>query len=616
MKLTTFSSTLLLSTLLGLALTACNDNDNNGTESNLRILHINDHHSNLAPSSAELTLAGATTTVELGGFAKVVTKIRELAGKDPNNTLKLHAGDAITGTLYYTLFKGEADAALMNQVCFDAFELGNHEFDEGDKGLKTFLDYLKSSTTCNTPVLAANVTPKVGESPLAPTTTTDYFKPYIIKELDGKKYGIIGIDVAGKTKNSSNPDKNTLFANEAQTAQKYINELKAKGISKVILLTHQGYNNDLSLAKSLSGVDVIIGGDSHSLLGGESLTAVGLTPEGAYPTKTTNKDGNPVCIAQAWQYATTVGELNINFDNNGVVKGCSGTPHVLLGSTFKRNGTALAGTDLQNVVAAVDANEALSIVAPDQTSETILKTYSDKVTELKKTQIGTASQNLCLTRIPGDVGRSKIAGCDDLTKSHGSDISNVVAKAFLMMSNTSDISIQNAGGVRTDVAAGSITIDTAYTLLPFANTLTEIEMTGQQIIDVLEEATEFALQPSGSTGSYPYASGLRWNMNLSKPFGERVTNVQINPRVASSWTAIDKTKTYKVVTNSFTAGGKDGYLTFGDIPASQKTNTFLDYAKSFVDYVQKETAAGRTIDKLPTDEYSTQQFINTKGEML
>ncbi|WP_020394292.1 NAD nucleotidase [Thiolinea disciformis] len=615
MKLTTFSSTLLLSAALGLVLSACNDKDNNGTESNLRILHINDHHSNLAPASAELSLGGAATTVELGGFSKVVTKIRELAGQDPNNTLKLHAGDAITGTLYYTLFKGEADAALMNQVCFDAFELGNHEFDEGDKGLKTFLDYLKSASTCNTPVLAANVVPKVGESPLAPNTSTDYFKPYIIKELNGKKYGIIGIDVAGKTKNSSNPDKNTLFLNEAQTAQKYIDELENKGISKIILLTHQGYTNDLSLAKSLSGVDVIIGGDSHSLLGGTALTSVGLKPEGEYPTKTTDKAGKTVCVAQAWQYASTVGELTINFDSAGNVKSCSGKPHVLLGNTFKRNGTALAGADLQTVLNAVEANESLSVVTPDQTSDTILKTYSDKVTELKKTQIGTAAQNLCFTRIPGDVGRSKLAGCDALTKAHGSDISNIVAKAFLMMSNTSDISIQNAGGVRTDVAMGTITIDTAYTMLPFANTLTEIEMTGQQILDVLEEATEFALQPSGSTGSYPYASGLRWDMNLSKPFGQRLSNVQVNSRVAGTWAAIDKTKTYKVVTNSFTAGGKDGYLTFGDIPASKKTDTFLDYAKSFVDYVQKETAAGRVIDKLPIEEYSTQQFINAKGEM-
>jgi 5'-nucleotidase/UDP-sugar diphosphatase len=72
----------------------------------------------------------------------------------------------MTGTLYHTLYNGEADAALMNTVCFDAFELGNHEFDEGDAGLRRFLDHLRSGQ-CRTTVLAANVEPAIG-SPLAP----------------------------------------------------------------------------------------------------------------------------------------------------------------------------------------------------------------------------------------------------------------------------------------------------------------------------------------------------------------------------------------------------------------------------------------------------------------
>jgi len=81
--------------------------------------------------------------VDAGGFARVTAAIAELAGQSPN-VLKLHAGDAITGTLYFNRAgtDGEADAALMNTVCFDAFTLGNHEFDKGDTGLKGFLDLL------------------------------------------------------------------------------------------------------------------------------------------------------------------------------------------------------------------------------------------------------------------------------------------------------------------------------------------------------------------------------------------------------------------------------------------------------------------------------------------
>ena len=105
----------------------------------LTILHMNDHHSHLqADEGVDLRLAGQTTRVRSGGFPALIAKTKALlAGRD--DIVKLHAGDAITGDLYYTLFKGAADAALMNELCFDAFALGNHEFDDGD----AVLAYLK-----------------------------------------------------------------------------------------------------------------------------------------------------------------------------------------------------------------------------------------------------------------------------------------------------------------------------------------------------------------------------------------------------------------------------------------------------------------------------------------
>ena len=143
-------------------------------------LHINDHHSRLQPNtSADLRFNGQTTRVETGGFPRVVAKMRELSeGRD--NVLKLHAGDAITGALFYTLLKGAADADLMHEVCFDAFVPGNHEFDDSDAGLARFLDLLNApGAPCRTPVISANVIPEIG-TPLAPTAIDDYFQPYVI----------------------------------------------------------------------------------------------------------------------------------------------------------------------------------------------------------------------------------------------------------------------------------------------------------------------------------------------------------------------------------------------------------------------------------------------------
>jgi 5'-nucleotidase/UDP-sugar diphosphatase len=87
----------------------------------LTIAHINDHHSQLdAFAATELTLDGVPTQVELGGFARQTSTVQVAQAGTPN-LLKLHAGDAMTGTLYYTFFKGKADARMMNTICFDAF---------------------------------------------------------------------------------------------------------------------------------------------------------------------------------------------------------------------------------------------------------------------------------------------------------------------------------------------------------------------------------------------------------------------------------------------------------------------------------------------------------------
>ncbi|WP_075172377.1 NAD nucleotidase [Neptunomonas phycophila] len=594
------------------ALTGCNNSKDDESTLSLRVVHINDHHSHLQSESASLTIDGVETDVTLGGFPRVVSMINQLSNSsDP--VLKLHAGDAITGDLYYTLFKGEADAALMNQVCFDAFELGNHEFDDGDSGLVSFLDDLNSGN-CNTTVLGANVVPEVGVSPLAQNTSTDYIQPYLIKSYGDQKVGIIGLDIASKTKNSSSPDATTEFLDETATAQSYIDELKEQGINQIILLTHYQYENDLTLAANLTDVDVIVGGDSHTLLGNE-FEDFGLNPAGPYPTQVTNKDGNPVCVVQAWQYSYVVGELNVEFNNEGNIESCTGQPHLLLGNEFSRddiNGDSVSvtGNELAAIESSIEASPVLDIVEEDATSATILEGYSEQVDVLKTTVIGSSNDDLCLERIPGQ-GQSTLCSTSE-TQSQGSDISNLVALAFKTMSITSDIAIQNAGGVRTDIAMGDITIGDAYTLLPFANTLSELSMTGAEIIAVLEDAYDYALSPDGSTGAYPYASGLRWDVDSSQTKGNRFTNVQVKLKDEAVWRAIDETETYTVVTNNYIAQGRDGYDTFGVISAQGRVvDTFLDYAQSFVDYVEEQGS----ISKLPSSEYSTQMFYDTDGNL-
>ena len=571
----------------------------------LTILHINDHHSHLrADGRMSLNIGGNNTRVRSGGFPAIVSTFDKLS-EGKSNVLRLHAGDAITGDLYYTLFKGEADAALMNEVCFDAFALGNHEFDNGDAGLANFLDFLNNGD-CQTPILAANISPEVGVSPLTKNSATDYIQPFTVINKGGMKIGIIGIDIATKTKNSSSPDESTLFLDETETAQKYIDELAADGVNHIILLTHYQYQNDLKLAENLRGVDIIVGGDSHTLLG--DFKDLGLNSKGPYPTMAKNADGEPVCVVQAWQYSQIVGELNVDFSNDGVVETCDGLPHMMLGDSFKRKNAdgdrvEIEGTERQAVLDAINADPKLHLVKGDTGAEALLAGFSSKVDELKAAKIGNISEDLCLERIPGQ-GKSKL--CDvSQTSAYGSDISNLVSHAFRDMARTSDIAIQNAGGVREDVPAGDFTIGDAYKLLPFSNTLVELKMSGEEIKSVLEDALDYALNPEGSTGAYPYAAGVRWHVDVSKDKGFRFTGLEFKGPKDGTWTELDMDRIYTVVTNNYISSGRDGYLTFGTISKEGRvTDTYLDYAQSFVDYVRKVG----TVNKLDRSDYSTQSF--------
>lgn len=588
------------------------------TEFELKVVHLNDTHSHLESGSGDLELNGIETRVEVGGYSRVVTKVNDLKTSSDIPVVTINAGDAITGTLYYSLFKGQADAAMMNHVCWDIFELGNHEFDDGDENLAAFLNniggiYNPASAACRSEILGANVIPAQG-TPLYPGDDPNQFiKPFTIREYDGEQVGFVGLDIANKTKNSSSPLPSTQFLDELETAQKYVDQLTADGINKIILVTHIGYDLDLSIASQVAGVDAIVGGDSHSLLG--NFGELGLNSVGEYPTVTTDPNGAAVCVVQAWEYGTIVGELNIGWDADGNVSECNGTPHLLLGDDFLRrpadggDRAPLEGDDLAEVMAFIEATPELSIVEMDEFAEATLAYYSDQVGDLVETEIGVATEDLCLERIPGQ-GRSAICDVED-TAVMGGDIQQAVTAGFLARSFEADIALQNAGGVRVDIPAGPLTIADAYELLPFSNTMVNMTMTGAEIAAVLEEAATFAVLPDGSTGAYPYAAGLRWDVDLSAADGSRFSNLEVKGRDAAEWTPLDPAANYTVVTNSFIAAGRDGYFTFGKVSADGRAvDTFIEYAQSFIDYVVIDREG--VLSKIPAEDYSTQNFTGTE----
>lgn len=162
------------------------------------------------------------------------------------------------------------------------------------------------------------------------------------------------------------------------------------------------------------------------------------------------------------------------------------------------------------------------------------------------------------------------------------------------------------------ILQGNFTINDAYTLLPFSNTMVNIVMTGEQIKNVLEDAIDFYLDPSGSWGAYPRASGLRFDVDEGQEKGSRVTNLEVNPKLAAEWESIDVSTSYTVVTNNFIATPRDGYYEFGNIGEELKVDTYLEYAQSFIEYAKSV----ESLHSVDPNLASTQTWIGAATEAL
>merc|ERR1712048_237409 len=245
-------------------------------------------------------------------------------------------------------------------------------------------------------------------------------------------------------------------------------ELTTAGIKKIILLTHVGYSKDLDWLVQIPNVDVIVGGDSHSLLGSdENLAPIGF-PEGPYPTTQTSSDGRTVCVVQAWEYAYGVGKLDVEFDLEGNVLSCSGMTHIPYDA--EKFEPELTTEEKEAVVEYLDGFGGVFVpVIEDEAAASALKEYQDGLEEIKTTVIATVPEGICFERIPGQ-GRSLICSPEE-TSAQGGGVCNLVAQAFMEQALTADFAIQNGGGCRTDIFAGDFTIDNAYS---FASVLQHV----------------------------------------------------------------------------------------------------------------------------------------------
>lgn len=611
--------------------------DQSGYE--LNIAHVNDTHSNIRPpDTQELLVDGQKIYSPLGGFGHLITLFKSL-DRTPN-LLKLHAGDAITGTYFYQLYEGKTDAIAMNNICFDAFVPGNHEFDFGDSGLKKFLDFLAiNPSICNTPVLASNIQPGTTPPPASPLISrpdgSPYFLPYLIKTIGGVKVGLFGIDVVGKTKNASKPNASTVFEDEAMAAQRTIDQLKAQGVKHIVMMSHIGYEGDLAIAPKLSDVDVIIGGDSHTFLG-EYSPVVKKTPSGKYPTVVTNKSGETVCIGQAWEYTKVFARMNIKFNDNGSVKSCSGTASVIVGDVFykKENNVVIPLSVSANtaVLEKLRAVAEVAVATEDAAFKNEMLPFNQQYDQDTLAQIATlkGDQSLCLIRVPGTSNRGGPICESVVYKASGSDIAQLVAEGYRKATESAsdpfvaDFALTNAGGVRKSLETDgstdrTIKMEDVFTIQPFPNELIVVNITGAEMKTALEQGVANWKDNGNSDGAHPYASGLRWDLNLSQAFGNRFSNIKVKNHSTGVWSPLVGSTTYKLVITDYLRDGAENYTTFKDICLSAGSTRCLPLggvyaADSLANYIKSIPPAKLT--RPACSDYSHQSVVKTNGEPL
>ncbi|MDX0546147.1 LysM peptidoglycan-binding domain-containing protein [Sinorhizobium medicae] len=470
----------------------------------LNILHINDLHSRIE----SINKFDSTCSVEeegknecFGGVARLKTLIdqkrQERTGK---NLLLLNAGDNFQGSLFFTTYKGAAEAEFLNLMKFDAMTVGNHEFDESEDGLASFLDKVTF------PVVTANVLPshksKIG----------DRIKPSIVLDVGGQKVGIVGA-VANDTPELASPGPDILIGEDVATITSAVEELKKQGINKIVALTHVGYPRDLAAIAKIPDVDVVVGGHSHSLLSNTDEKA-----EGPYPTMVDNPGGYKVPVVQAGSYSKYLGDLMVTFDDNGVVKAAKGDP-ILVDSSVK----------------------------PDETVVARVKELAKPIEELGTKVIGK-------TEAPID-------GSRESCRAKECEMGSLVADAMLdrVKGQGVTVAITNGGGLRASIDGGDVTMGEVITVLPFQNTLSTFQLKGADIRAALENGLS---QVEEGGGRFPQVAGLRFSFDRSKPAGSRLVSVEVED--GGAFAALDPEKTYSLVSNNFMRGGGDGYAVFKD----------------------------------------------------
>ncbi len=474
----------------------------------VHLLAFNDFHGNLQPPTGS---SGRIGGEDAGGAAYFATALQRLKKQYPNN-LTVAAGDLVSASpLVSALFRDEPTVKFMNSIGLQASAVGNHEFDHGTIELERLQRGGCAPQGCEPgepftgaayQYLAANVTDAQGGLP--PGTV-----PWKMFEVAGRKIAVVGT-VTPETATIVAPEgvRGYTFGDEAEAVNRYVPEMKAAGAQAIIATMHDGGEqngageddpnacNDVSspvseLAKAVDpAVTALVTAHSHQ----------------AYVCTINGRT-----VTQAASYGRLITDITLDFS----------------GPTARATAVnRIVGRDLP----------------ADPAAQRLVDFYAKEAKPRADRVIG---------RIPSALGREPFPGGD-------SPLGDVIADAMLFTTRppneaAGQIALMNPGGVRADLKGGDVSYGAAYTVQPFGNQVVTVSLTGQQIIDLLEQQWQ---NPAKATVLAP--SGLSYSYDPNGAVNRKV----VRDSVKIGDQPINTVAVYRVTTNNFLAAGGDGFSVF------------------------------------------------------
>ncbi|MFI6659647.1 bifunctional metallophosphatase/5'-nucleotidase [Streptomyces sp. NPDC050523] len=505
----------------------------------VQLLSFNDLHGNLEPPAGssgrvtELQPDGTTKTVDAGGVEYLATHLRD-ARKGHPYSVTAAGGDMVGASpLISGLFHDEPTIEALNKLDLDVTSVGNHEFDEGAKELARLQNggchptdgcYTdKKFKGADFPYLAANVLDEKTGKPI--------LRPYWVWKKNGVKIGFIGVTLEGTPDVvSAEGVKGLKFKDEVETIDKYAKVLQKQGVKSIVALIHEGgfpasgaYNYDCDSAGAGSGISGPIVDIAKNITPAVDALVTGHT-HNAYVCTIPDPSGKPRMVTSAASFGRLYTDTTLTYDR--------------VTGDIARTSVKSANHVVTRTVAK----------APDMTA--LIGRWNTLAAPIGNRPIGYISADVPSTGTESPMG-DLIA---DAQLAYGKELDP-----------ETDLALMNPGGVRAGLtyqATGSegdgvVTYAEGFTVQPFSNTVNLQDFTGAQLVQVLKE------QVSGANASSPKvlqpSSGLTYTLDLTKTGADRVVTDSIRLNGA----AIDPAATYRVATNSFLAGGGDGFTTLG-----------------------------------------------------